>query len=204
MRLSAPNKEKDQSGFSLVELVIAGVILLMILGILSTIVIGVNQSYTEQRPRIEAVNDANAALDLMERLVRMAGNNPEGIAGLQGLDPGTPTSGQFTTIRIRSDWHGTTSSSAPDGDTDDAFEDITFSVSAGTLMKQEQPADANPVEFLENVNGLRFTYFDTNNDPIADPVVNQANIARVDIEIDTQTQGTPVMTFRTSIHLRGK
>jgi len=196
-------QNRKQNGFSLVELMIASVIVLMILGILSTLILGINRTYSQQRPRIEAVNDATAALDMIGRLVRMAGNNPNGIAGLQGIDPGMPVSGQYNTIRIRSDWHGATSDSAPDGDTDDVFEDTTFSVSAGKLRKQELPGDLLPVEFLENVNSLRFTYYDTNNLLIADPVTNQSAIARVDIEIDTQLPDSPVMTFGTSIHLRG-
>ncbi len=197
-------QNRKENGFSLIELLIASVIVLMILGILSTIILGINRTYSQQRPRIEAVNDATAALDMIGRLIRMAGNNPSDIAGLQGIDPGVPVSGQYNTIRIRSDWHGATNQSEPDGDTNDVFEDTTFSVSAGILMKQELPADLIPVEFLDNVTGLRFTYYDTNNVLIADPVTNQSAIARIDFEIDTQPQDSPVMTFGTSIHLRGE
>lgn len=195
---------KNQKGFSLMELVIASSILLMILGILSTIMLGVNKSYTQQQPRIEAINETTAVLNLMSRLIRMAGNNPNGISGLHGIDPGTAVGGHYKTIRIRSDWHGTTLSSPPDGDTADSLEDITFTVSSGILMKQEQPADTAPVEFLDNINDLRFTYFDTNNILITDPVTNQTSIARVDIEIEIKTPDTPAMTFRSSVHLRGK
>lgn len=197
-------EHKNQLGFSLIELAIASVIVLMVLGILSGIILGINQIYSRQRPRMEAVNDANAAMDLMARLIRMAGNNPSEIAGLQGIDPGVPVSGQYNTIRIRSDWHGTTTVSEPDGDTADSYENVAFWIASGILMKQESPADTAPVEFLDQINGLRFTYFDTDNAAIADPVTNNAAIARVDIEIDTQTPDTPAMTFRTSVHLRGK
>ncbi|NNE67418.1 MAG: hypothetical protein HKN33_12700 [Pyrinomonadaceae bacterium] len=199
-----PVKITRQSGFSLIELTIAGVMLVIVLGILSSIIFGINRTYSQQRPRMEAVNDANAALDLMSRLIRMAGNNPGEIAGLQGIDPGVPVSGQYNTIRIRSDWHGATMSSSPDGDTNDTFEDVTFWVAAGVLMKQESPGDTSPVEFLGQINSLRFTYFDTDNAAILDPVTNNAEIARVDIEIDTQTPDTPAMTFGTSVQLRGK
>lgn len=197
-------KNNNQKGFSLIELSIGMVTVIMILGILSSIILGINRSYSQQRPRMEAVNDATATLNIMARLIRMAGNNPNDILGLQGIDAGVPVSGQYNTIRIRSDWHGASTSSEPDGDTDDTFEDVTFSVSAGVVMKQELPADATPVEFLDHVNSLRFTYYDTDNVAISDPVTNQAQIARVDIELDTQTPDTPAMTFRTSVQLRGK
>jgi len=197
-------EKNNQKGFSVVELIIASTIVVIVLGILSTIIFGVNRIYSQQRPRMEAVSDANAALDLMARLIRMSGNNPEEIAGLRGIDPGVPVSGQYNTIRIQSDWHGATIASEPDGDIGDSFEDITFSVATGKLMKQERPADTVPVEFLDQVNSLRFTYFDTNNAAITDPVANQEQIARVDIEIDTQTPGTPAMTFRTTVQMRRK
>lgn len=135
----------------------------------------------------------------------MAGNNPQNIPLLQAIDPGTAVGGQYNTIRIRSDWQDAISISGnPDGNTNAPFEDITFSVSNGRLMKQEQPADVAAVEFLDHINSLRFTYFNTNNVSIADPVVNHAQIARVDIELDTQTPDTPVMTFRTTVFLRNR
>jgi prepilin-type N-terminal cleavage/methylation domain-containing protein len=197
-------KNISQNGFSLIELLISMVIVSIILGILSSIIWGVNKSYAVHRPRMESVSDANAALDIMARLIRMAGNNPNAIAGLQGIDPGTAVSGQYNTIRIRSDWHGNTTSGPPDGDTNDSFEDITFTVVSGQLLKQENPADTAPVEFLDNVDSIRFTYFDTNNTPITDPVANNSAIARVNIEIDTQTPDSTAVTFKTSVYLRGK
>lgn len=53
----------NMKGFSLVELLIVTVILVITLGIISGIISRVQKSYNEQRPRIEAVSDANAALD---------------------------------------------------------------------------------------------------------------------------------------------
>ena len=57
--------KSNESGFSLIELVIVSVILVFMIGIIGGIVNGVQRSYTQQRPRIEALNDATAALDFM-------------------------------------------------------------------------------------------------------------------------------------------
>lgn len=152
------NKTKQNTaGFSLIELLIVSVILVFIIGIISGIVTNVQSSFTRQRPRTEALNDATAALDIITRLIRTAGNNPNSIGGLQPIDPGTTDGGIYRTIQIRSDWRGSTISSLPDGDINDPFEDIKFFVQNNTLMKKEA-ADVSAVEFLANVNSMQFVY----------------------------------------------
>lgn len=194
--------KNKQAGFSLIELLIVSVILVMIIGIIAGIVTNTQRAFTQQRPRTEALNDATAALDMISRLIRQAGNNPNNIAGLQAINPGTAdANGFYRTIRIRSDWRGTTMNSLPDGDTTDAYEDIIFSVSNNKLMKQES-GDASPVEFLDNVSSLQFNYFDTNNVAITNPVTNSALISRVNVSITIQPPRTPPMTFTSAAYMR--
>lgn len=195
--------KKSESGFSLVELLIVSVILVFSIGLITEIVINVQRSYSKQRVRTEAINDADAALDMMTRLIRMAGNNPNRIIGLQAIDPGTTSGGAYRTIRIRSDWRGATTSSFPDGDATDSFEDIKFFVQNNILMKQE-PSDTGAVEFLANVFSLQFIYYDTDNVMITDPITNAANITRIDITIFMQPLDSPPMTFTSSAFMRQK
>lgn len=190
-----------ESGFSLIELLIVTVILAFTIGIITGIVTGVQRSYSQHRPRTEALNDATAALDFLTRLIRTAGNNPKGISGLQPIDPGTTVGGIYKTIRIRSDWRGSTMSSLPDGDINDPFEDVIFSVSNNKLMKKES-GDTSAVEFLDNVSYLQFIYYDTNNIMITDPVTNHTQITRIDITIIMSPSGTTPMTFTSSSFLR--
>lgn len=195
-------KNNNQAGFSLIELLFVSVILVFVLGIVVGIVTGVQRALNQQRPRTEALNDATAALDMLSRLFRQAGNNPNTIMGMQPIDPGTADSnGVYRTIRIRSDWRGATINSLPDGDTTDAFEDVRFFVAENNLMKQE-PGDTQPVVFLENVGGLSFNYFDTNNMSILDPAANHNQISRVDIGITVQPPLTPPLVFMTSAFMR--
>jgi prepilin-type N-terminal cleavage/methylation domain-containing protein len=196
-------KSRNESGFSLVELIMVSVILTIVIGITATVVRSVQTGYAEQRPRTEALNDATAALDMMTRLIRMAGNNPNNIAALQAINAGTAVSGQYKTIQIRGDWRGDDPGSPPDGDTNDPFENVTFSVSGGRLMKQE-PSDTAPVEFLDNVSDLTFVYYDSGNVLVPNPVVSAALISRVDITLVVQTRNTPPMTFTSSAILRQK
>lgn len=193
--------KSEESGFSLIELLVVSVILVFTIGIISGIVTGVQRSYTEHRPRTEALNDATAALDMMTRLIRTAGNNPGEISGLQPIDAGTTDSGIHSTIRIRSDWRGSTLSSLPDGDIGDPFEDVIFSVSDNKLMKKE-PSDTSAVEFLDNVSAMQFLYYDTNNTLIVDPNTHHSQICRIDMTIIVSPSGTTPMTFTSSAFLR--
>lgn len=194
--------KSNQSGFSLIELLIVSVILVFTIGIVVGVVTNVQRSYSQQRSRTESLNDATAALDMMTRMIRTAGNNPNGISGLQPIDPGTADGGGiYRTIRIRSDWRGSTMSSQPDGDITDSFEDVIFSVSNNKLMKKE-PSDSSPVEFLDNVSSLQFIYYDTNNAMITNPVTNQSQITRIDITVIVSPTGTTPMTFTSSAFLR--
>ena len=78
--------KKSEAGFSLIELLIVSVIIVFIIGMIGGIVTGVQRSYSKQRVQTEALNDATAALDMITRLIRMAGNNPNGISGFQGIE----------------------------------------------------------------------------------------------------------------------
>ena len=196
------SQKSKESGFSLIELLIVSVICVFIIGMIGTVVTSVQRSYSQQHLRTDALNDATAAVDMMTRLIRTAGNNPNGISNLQPIDPGTADGGGiYRTIRIRSDWRGSTMSSAPDGDITDSFENVIFSVSNNKLMKQE-PSDSGAVEFLDNVSSMQFIYYDSNNTMITNPVANHTQITKIDITIIVSPTGTTPMTFTSSAFLR--
>jgi type II secretory pathway pseudopilin PulG len=197
------NQNKNESGFSLIELLIVSVILVFIIGIIVGIITGVQRNYTQQRAQTEAINDATAALDLMTRLIRTAGNNPNNISGFQALNPGTDISGIYRAIQIRSDWRGVTMDSFPDGDTNDPFENIYFFVQNGKLMKQEA-TDMIAVEFLDNVDSIQFVYYDTNNNLITNPSASPTSISRIDIRLVMKSYdaSSSLMTFRSSAFMR--
>jgi type II secretory pathway pseudopilin PulG len=196
-------QKKNEAGFSFIELMIVSVILIIVIGLIGTMMTNLQGAYTQQKPRTDSINDATAALDMMTRLIKMAGNNPNGTTGIQGINPGTTTGGTYQTIRIQSDWHGTTLSSLPDGNIDDSYENVRFSVQSNSLMKEE-PTDIAPVSIMDNVTYLQFIYYNKSNVMITDPVTNNSSIARVDITLIAQPPGTTAMTFTSSAYLRGK
>ena len=199
------NSQKPrESGFTLIELLIVSVIMAFTIGIIATILTNVQKSYNEQRVRTEALNDATAALDMITRLIRTAGNNPQNITGLVGLDPETAAGGLYKTIHIKSDWRGSTMASMPDGDVGDPFEDIRFLISNNKLMKEEPSDGGTPVEFLDNVIDMQFLYYDTNNSLIVNPNTNINSIARIDVTLIMQPPRSTPQTFTSSAYMRLK
>jgi Tfp pilus assembly protein PilW len=69
--LNHKTQKSNESGFSLVELLIVTVIVVFTIGIIAAVITNVQRSYSQQRPRTEALNDATAALDMMTRLIRV-------------------------------------------------------------------------------------------------------------------------------------
>lgn len=185
---------RTQAGFSLLEMLVTLAILGLLMGIVGEVTLRVQRSYAAQREMIEAQNNARTALDTLTRLARMAGNDPARI-GLLPVDPDPDGNGQLDSIALRSDWN------PADGDLNDPYEAIIFTVSNGLLFKQEA-ADAAPIEFLDRVESLVFLYFDSNNAPLANPTASPGLIASVDIILRTRVPGTPGREFRSSATLR--
>lgn len=183
----------QSQGFTLVEMLVATMVMTIILSLLSQIVVSVQKSYQTQRPQIEAFNNANLALTTLVRLLRGAGNNTTS----QLIDPGVQVSGEYTTIRIRSDWN------AMDGGLTGTWEDIKFSVSGGVLYKQEFPADAAAaLPFLDSIESVKFVYRDRNLTVISDAATNHTQIAFVEITLVARPTGGTATTYTTSVHVR--
>ena len=192
-----------ETGFTLIELLIVSVIMVFTIGIIATILANIQKTSSQQQARTEAVNDATAALDMITRLIRAAGNNPAAIDPLVPIDPEAPVGGFYKTIHIQADWCGYITSAPPDGDIEDPYEDVRFFVQNNILMKQEA-SDTDPVEFLDNVIDMQFIYYDTNNTMIADPVANIDLVARVDVTIIMQSPRTAPLTFKSSAFMRSR
>jgi Tfp pilus assembly protein PilW len=140
-------KQKSQSGFSLVELLITCVIMLFVLAIMATIVSGVQSSYRVYRERAAKHEDALASLNLITRLIRNAGDNTTQTA---------LTATGNNRLRIKSDWTNS------DNSLDDAFEDVEFYVSNNTLYMMNSGSTSNTVEVAQNIQSVTFSYFDSN------------------------------------------
>lgn len=189
---------RGAAGFTLVELLVVTVVVLVTMGLAAAAMLSTQRAYGAQRERIETTHQAQAAIEMIARLVRMSGNNPFGLA-LVPLDVDPDGNGTLDSVRVRADWN------PADGDLADPYEDITFTVAGNQLFKQE-PADAGPVLFADNIQSLAFAYRDTNNNAIANPAASVGAIAFVTITVNTQAttlvQDGPPIALTTSVAVR--
>lgn len=167
-------------------MMIAMTIVLIMLGILASVMAGINYQFKTQRPRLEAVNNAQTVADTVVRLIRMGGNRPISCVSSFVVPPPTPSAslgnGYFGTLRIQADWN------PADCSLNGVEEDVTISVNNGTVY-----LDPNQqIPFVDKISAIRFKLFDNNNVVITDPNLS-AGVKFIIVEIDTLSpDGTSV------------
>ena len=145
---------KTENGFSLVELLIVSVMLLIILGIMTTIVSGVQSSYNEKRESTARLSDATAAIDLISRVLRNAGNNTTATSLI-------PTGNNR--VIVKGDWNPS------DNDLNDPFENVEFMFSQKTLFLIDHSTSTPVVSAIsEDVSALTFEYYNANGNMTTD------------------------------------
>ncbi|MEO6588242.1 MAG: prepilin-type N-terminal cleavage/methylation domain-containing protein [Pyrinomonadaceae bacterium] len=188
-------KKSASTGFSLVELMIAMTIVLLVLGILASIMSGINYQFKTQRPRLEAVNNAQTAADTIVRLIRMAGNRPTNCASTFLVPSPAPSSpladGYFGALRLQSDWN------SPDCSLNGVEEDVSFSGNNGNVYLDS----AQQIPFVDKISALRFKLFDQNNAVITDPNF-AAGVKFIRVEIDTLSPSGSSVTITGGAALR--
>jgi type IV pilus assembly protein PilW len=132
------------AGFTLVEMLVALLIISIITGAAYSMFASLNRSYTTQSVASAVQQRVRAALDYMIRDIRIAGLDPLRTGGF-GVVSATPAAFRFTADKNM------------DGDTNDAAEDVTYAVAGGNL----QLTDDQGTEILSQyVTNSSFTYFD--------------------------------------------
>jgi len=112
--------KNKESGFTLVELLIAMTIGLIVMAALSSTFLLQRKTYDVQEQIVEMVQNARAAMDIMTREIRMAGYDPTGLAGAGIVSVATDK------IYITMDLNG-------DGVLDDSNEHIVYDIYDNTL-----------------------------------------------------------------------
>jgi len=188
-----PPAPRGDAGFTLVELLVTSVILLAVLGIVGQIFADSDRVYRTQRQYVDARGNAAAALDMIVRLIRQAGET----TAANGITPDPDANGVMDSIRLVADWN------PRNGVLTDPYENVTFTVNAGTLFKQE-PTDAGPVPFADRVASLTFSYVSPAGVPVASPAtVPKAHLGYVNVTLQTTAiNNVPGRVFTSSASVR--
>lgn len=171
---------RSTRGATLIELLIVVVVLVVVMGLVSSMLVRVQRDYASQRQLMEATDNARAALDMIVRLVRMSGCNPRHLPMLRPIDPDPDGNHRLDSIRIQADWN------PPDGALDDPYEDVTFFVQDGKLMKREPGDPPEGVEFAAGIASLSFLYSDAGGNPVADPIATPGAIFYVEVHVQVR------------------
>ena len=185
----------DAAGFTLVELLVTMVVMLLILGVVAQIVSRSSVVYGQQRDHLERRYSTATSIEMMLRLLRQARSitvDPDG-------------NGLLDSIRVRADFNPRDGDFFPIANTVpvDPYEDIIFTVAGNILFKQE-PTDPAPVAFAENVNLLTFQYFNGAGAVVPNPLVStQQQLALVNVTVGSPpVDGQPGVLITSSASIR--
>jgi type IV pilus assembly protein PilW len=148
-----PHILSKKEGFTLSELLVAMVISGVVMAAIHSSYSSQARSYLVQEQVAAMQQNLRAAMFYMEREIRMAGCDPERSANA-GITTANANSISFT----EDIWDGT-EDGPPDGDTSDANESITYSLSAGDLWRDDVNGIGNQT-IAQNIDALNFVYLD--------------------------------------------
>jgi prepilin-type N-terminal cleavage/methylation domain-containing protein len=211
--MEARNK-KTESGFSLIELVIAMTVMLIMMGVASTLFSKSLSTRLRESRTADALTSAYAALNVMSREIGNGGfgllNPASGLAS-NGIVLADSNDQQ---IHIRSNFTNVvpyTDPNAP-GQTNDPGEDVTyyFEPTTKSIVRYDPHATPTTSVVVNKISNVRFSYFDyvTSGSAGVPNVVPTAATGRIVITVTVEldpVQGQPnpqAITFSSEVNMR--
>jgi type II secretory pathway pseudopilin PulG len=184
---SKPRSAPGEAGFSLVELLVTLIVTLAVLGTVGSIAVRSNVIFRQQREHFDRRYNVTSTLDMIGRLLRQA----------EIVMPDPDGNGQLDSVQIIADWN------PRNGNTNDPYENIRFTVAGNTLFKRE-PADAAPVPFADGISSVTFAYFNPGGGPVLNPLsVTQSQLAFVTVTVlSPAVDGQPGLSISSSASIR--
>ena len=191
---------KNEHGFSLIELIIAMVITMTILGLATTLLASAFASRSREDRKSDAIADVQRALNIMTREISNSGLKlPSGLPGISsnGLVAGDSNS---ESIRVVSNLNGMPDSANgyfEDSDVTDTDEDVKFlmyvdnTIGQRYIVRYEKNGTNQTTVLANRIDSLTFHYYDEkvtytttiNSDGEADiaSVVNASGITETEV-----------------------
>jgi type II secretory pathway pseudopilin PulG len=172
-------------GFTLAEVLINSVVLLLIMAGIMGVMSQSQRSYSRQYQLMKASRVARMSMHQIQSFLRQAGNDPSGI----GLVPVTRDNANQLTIRsdvTGSIGTGITAKGEPDGTLDNLYEQVTISyVPVNDQLVITTSAGGTPQILANDIVELQWTFYDLSGTP--NPAAD-ADIARVAIRMAVETE----------------
>ncbi len=150
-----------EHGFTMVEFLVSAAIFMLVAGGVFSVLTQAQRTVSYQVEIQGVLESTRLAMDTVERMVQQAGNDPHKV-GFAGI-----TIVSSTEVRVRSDLTGSAGPGSPDkgdpdGDTDDANEDITirFDAAGQSIELVSGCGPAQPI--ASNISAFAMQYFDRN------------------------------------------
>jgi type IV pilus assembly protein PilW len=204
---------KNKKGFTLIELLVAMGLSLIVMGAVYGVYRVQAHTVRAQEFKMEAQEDARAALDMMTREIRNAGFFPTltpcaAPANNNGI--ATATAASATTLRFVYDADRDGSCTGIYAGPAGADEDVTYSYT-GTDITRAVGTGTPQLLTAGNVTAFSFTYFDSAGAPIT-VLANIAPLAkRISISLTVRSRGTDaqfgggqLITMTSNVDLRNR
>lgn len=199
----------NTDAFTLVEILIAMVMVGIVMAGIYTVFISTNRSYHTQDRVADAQQRVRVGIDSMVRDIRMAGLDPAvdpAIDPVDGNGAGIKEA-TATKLRLTADFDMNGVIDNQDGASPVNQERITYDFSNNTLRWQlyENTGNATGWQTLVNdVSVLSFSYLDANDAPITVPVsaVNLTNIRTVEISMTVEGEDVRGEPFWRTLNAR--
>lgn len=216
----AKRKRKAQSGFSLIELLIAMTVVLMLLAVVSSLLSTAMSVRTRQSRKTDALTSAQAALNILSREIA---NSGYGIGTCQTADCSVMTGNNgivladsdANRIHFRTNLTNTGPRSVPAGSTvmstNQSAEDVTYFFDAATdsIVRFDRNGTPQTSVVVNKISNVVFTYYNYSGSSSAptQTSVPTANTGRVKITVTVQLEpvvGQPneSVTFSSEVTLR--
>jgi prepilin-type N-terminal cleavage/methylation domain-containing protein len=158
-----PGKPGCQAGFSLIEFLLASLVLLIVASMVFRLLSEIQRTAGYQAEVQSVLNNTRIAIQTVERYIRQAGNDPLK-SGSSGI-----TIVSATEVQIRSDRTGSSGAGKgdPDGDVDDPGENVTIRYNKKSRSLEVVP-HGGPAQIVANyISDLSMKYYNSEGEPTA-------------------------------------
>lgn len=171
----------DEGGFSLVEMMVAMTVLLVLMGLVSSLFAAAMGTRNRQSRRSDALTSARAAIQVISREIASTG---------YGLNSNGIVSADCTNQRL----HFRMNTTNNDLLTDDPGEDITYYYDATTksIVRYDRYGSPQVSVVVNGISDIQFQYFDYSGDTSTATLVTTPTVDTSRIRITVTVQMDPV------------